>query len=243
MSRVLNLAVVAAATLIIANSKADAAVVDITEGSTSGCTLTNGNTYVIQNSVEFSNSEAGGSGISVADNATVVLYVPAGVTLTAVGAHGSGRMGGGAGIRVPETSTLIITGEGMVNATGGNAGDGADGEDGLVGSAQNSGSGMSVSGVGGSGGAGGGGSGAAIGGSGGAGGEGGEGGRAAVSGDNISGNNGNDGNPGAESERMGSVYVLGKISIETRSGMSGMGGVAGSFAPRKYSSVSPGWKW
>ena len=79
MNRVLNLAVVAAATLIIANSKADAAVVDITEGSTSGYTMTDGNTFVVKNSVAFSNTTAGGSGMSVADNATVVLYVPAGV--------------------------------------------------------------------------------------------------------------------------------------------------------------------
>ena len=127
MSRVLNFVVVAATALIIASTKADAAVVNITEGSMSGYTMTDGNTYVVKNSVEFSNSTAGGSGMSVADNATVVLYVPAGVTLTATGAHGSDRIGGGAGIRVPETATLIITGEGTVNATGGNAGNGADG--------------------------------------------------------------------------------------------------------------------
>ena len=109
-------------------AKINAAVITITEGSTTGYTMTDGNTYVVQNSVSFSNSTAGGSGMSVADGATVVLYVPAGVVLTATGANGSGQIGGGAGIHVPETATLVITGEGTVNATGGNAGDGDDGE-------------------------------------------------------------------------------------------------------------------
>ena len=93
------------------SSRVDAAVVNITEGSTSGYTMTDGNTYVVKNSVEFSNSTAGGSGMSVADNATVVLYIPAGITLTAIGAHGSGQIGGGAGILVPETATLDCFGE------------------------------------------------------------------------------------------------------------------------------------
>ncbi|MBP3407471.1 MAG: hypothetical protein J6N18_15360, partial [Kiritimatiellae bacterium] len=127
MNRVLNFAVVAAATLIIASTKADAAVVNITDGSTTGYTMTDGNTYVIQNSVEFSYSTEGGSGMSLEDYATVVLYIPAGVTLTTTGANGSGRIGGGAGIRVPETATLVLTGEGTGNATGGTAGDGAKG--------------------------------------------------------------------------------------------------------------------
>ena len=83
-------------------------VVNITQGSTTGYELTDGNTYVIQNSVEFSNSTAGGSGMSVADGATVVIYIPKDVTLTAIGANGSGQIGGGAGIRVPETATLVI---------------------------------------------------------------------------------------------------------------------------------------
>lgn len=117
----------AAFAAITATSQLGAAVVNITQGSTSGYTMTDGNTYVVQNSVSFSNSTAGGSGMTVADNATVVLYVPAGVTLTAKGGNGSGQTGGGAGIRVPSTATLIITGEGSVNATGGNAGNGANG--------------------------------------------------------------------------------------------------------------------
>ena len=78
-------------------ARINAAVITITEGSTTGYTMTDGNTYVVQNSVSFSNFTAGGSGMSVADGATVVLYVPAGVVLTATGANGSGQIGGGAG--------------------------------------------------------------------------------------------------------------------------------------------------
>ena len=108
-------------------------VIHITESSSSGYTMTDGNTYVVDNSVSFSNETVGGSGITIADNATVVVFVPADVTLTATGANGSGQIGGGAGIRVPETATLIITGEGCVNSVGGNAGNGEDGCDGGVG--------------------------------------------------------------------------------------------------------------
>lgn len=98
MNRVLRAVAVAIFSVCVASWQLQADVINITEGSTTGYTMTDGNTYVIQNSVEFSNSTAGGSGMSVEDNATVVLYIPAGVTLTATGAHGSGRIGGGAGI-------------------------------------------------------------------------------------------------------------------------------------------------
>ena len=128
MNRVLSAVAVAIFSVCVVSWQLQAGVVNITQGSTSGYTMTDGNTYVIQNSVSFSNSTAGGSGMSVADNATVVLYIPAGVTLTARGANGSGRTGGGAGIRVPETAMIVITGEGTVNAIGGNAGNGENGE-------------------------------------------------------------------------------------------------------------------
>ena len=130
MNRVFVIAVMAAFGVCAFNRQLNAEVINITEGSTSGYTMTDGNTYVIQNSVSFSNSTAGGSGMTVANNATVVIYVPTNVTLTAIGANGSGRTGGGAGIRVPETATLIITGEGTVNATGGNAGNAGNGGNG-----------------------------------------------------------------------------------------------------------------
>ena len=121
--------------------------------------------------------------MTVADNAIVVLYIPTNVTLTAIGANGSGQTGGGAGILVPETATLVITGEGTVNATGGNAGNGENGANGANGEqvsielVQANGSslvsGKGSSGAGGMGGNGGGGAGAGIGQQGGRGGAGG----------------------------------------------------------------------
>ena len=245
MNRVLNFVVVVMSAVIMTSNQVDAVVVNITEGSTSGYTMTDGNTYVIQNSVSFSNSTAGGSGMTIEDGATVVIYVPAGVTLTATGANGSGRTGGGAGILVPETATLVITGEGTVNATGGNAGNGGDGADGLVGSLQtkkNSGGyskgyGKGSSGVGGAGGAGGGGAGAGIGGCGGHGGTGGSGGAARVVSSyamyyDFSGN-GNSGSQGVSGESggaMGICYVVGTAIVIANSGDSGAAGSAGGIA-------------
>ena len=63
MNRVLNIAAAALAMLWL-NAPLFAEVINITESSTTGYTLTDGNTYVIQNSVTFSNSTAGGSGMS-----------------------------------------------------------------------------------------------------------------------------------------------------------------------------------
>ena len=51
MNRVLNSAVVAMSAVIMASSRIDAAVVNITQGSMSGCAMTDDNTYVIQESV------------------------------------------------------------------------------------------------------------------------------------------------------------------------------------------------
>ena len=244
MNRVLNFAVVAMSAVIMTSSRVDAAVVNITQGSMSGYTMTDGNTYVIQNSVSFSNSTAGGSGMTVEDGATVVIFVPSNVTLTAMGANGSGQTGGGAGILVPETSTLIITGEGTVNASGGNAGDGGNGGDGLVGSLATKyngqykqGTGKGSSGIGGSGGDGGGGAGAGIGGTGGYGGSGGNGGVAKVissyvtyqnfPGDGNAGTKGTSGEPG---RAMGYCYVIGSTVVIASNGNSGVAGRAGSIA-------------
>lgn len=202
---ILTIAIAAFWAIGIAGHSLNAAVVNITEGSTTGYTMTDGNTYVVQNSVMFSNSAVGGSGMSVEDGATVVLYVPQGVTLTVNGANGEGRIGGGAGIRVSNTATLVITGEGRIVAGGGKAGDGAAGLDGGSGGYRY----HPYGGSGGSGGDGGGGSGAGIGGCGGLGGL----------ASNGSGGNG---------EPMGNVYVLGSITIEAVSGSSGQPGVVGS---------------
>lgn len=231
MNRVLSFAVVTMSAVIMTSSRVEAAVVDITQGSTIGYTMTDGNTYVIQNSVSFSNTTAGGSGISVEDGATVVVYVPTGVALTATGANGSGQTGGGAGIRVPETSTLVITGEGTVNASGGNAGDGGDGGDGEEGYKRTrylgDGSTYQIwySGNSGAGGRGGGGAGAGIGGSGGLGGNCGY--------CNIYSKEGKSGGDGAS---MGNVYILGSMKINAYVGLSGVAGACG----HKMSTYSSG---
>ena len=243
MNRVLKAVAVAIFSVCVVSWQLQAGVVNITQGSTSGYTMTDGNTYVIQNSVSFSNSTAGGCGMSVADNATVVLYIPAGVTLTARGANGSGQIGGGAGIRVPQTASLIITGEGTINVTGGNAGNGGNGANGLEGSLSTTyddnhkPKAMGSSGVGGTGGDGGGGAGTGIGGSGGRGGDGGSGGMARVvssftSGTSFCGNGnvGSNGVSGGSGTDMGACYALGMMKVIANCGNSGASGAAGSIA-------------
>lgn len=216
-------------------SVALADVVNISSGSSSGYTMSNGNTYVINNSVSFSNSTAGGNGITVADNATVVIYVPTNVTLTAKGANGSGQTGGGAGIYVPSTATLVITGEGTVNATGGNAGNGAKGSGGGNGELTYKGSRTysQYLGNGGKGGAGGGGSGSGIGGNGGTGGSGGSGGSrigiASVSSEIFhNGNPGEAGSKGGTATSMGKVFAIGNIIINAVEGNAANSGAAGA---------------
>ena len=244
MNRVLNFAVVAASALIMVNAKADAAVIDISEGSTSGYTMTDGNTYVIQNSVTFSNVTAGCSGISVESNATVVIYVPKGVTLTAIGANGKERTGGGAGICVPSNATLIVTGEGIVVAIGGNAGNGGKG---VYGTAGDNGSTWVQGGKGGAGGTGGGGAGAAIGGMGGVGGISGNGAAKyfcalnSVYDEYNGANNGGDGGEGDVSGSMGRVFLIGRILVQCTGGDEGANGNAGvgSSIVRRLNAANP----
>lgn len=205
MNRILNFAVVAMSSVIITSSRVDAAVVNITEGSMSGYTMTDGNTYVIQDSVSFQNAY-GGIGMRVANDATVVVFVPSNVTLTVKGAGGHYETAGKAGICVPETATLVITGEGTVIATGGSAGNGSKGANGSNGSVRSIGG--ARWGDGGAGGKGGGGGGAGIGGCGGSGGA--------------------SGSKGANGEPMGNVYVLGSVRIVSSEGERGVYGSAGS---------------
>ena len=250
MNRVLKSASIAVvAIMFLSICQLQAGVVNITQGSTSGYTMTDGNTYVVQNSVTFSNLTAGGSGMSVADNATVVLYVPAGITLTATGANGSGQIGGGAGIRVPQTATLIITGEGTVNAAGGNAGNGGNGAKGADGGgisyyvSPNYDAASGTSGSGGDGGAGGGGGGSGIGGDGGTGGSGGVG-ATGIAKNRVScglfgsnGGKGNAGGSGTSAGTMGNVYLIGYCNVIATSGQKGSCGSAGG-----YGSLKEGYK-
>ena len=93
-----------------------------------GKTLRNGTVYVVPKSVTLTRTTPY-TALYVENNATTVLYIPYGVTLTVNGGDASGTEGAGAGIRLNEGSTLVIAGEGTLNVTGGNAANGANGGD------------------------------------------------------------------------------------------------------------------
>jgi hypothetical protein len=146
----------------------------LTDGSQTGMTLGEaGKTTYYYTMIDrfFTNSNAGGSGLTILG--TVYLYIPSGKTITCTGAHASGTTGGGAGIELTAGNTLYLLGSGTVNATGGNA---ANGGNGAGGGHATYGDEWVRSGDGGRGGDGGGGAGAGIGTRGGTGGAGGAGG-------------------------------------------------------------------
>ena len=101
----------------------------ITEGSTTGFELKD-NYYYVSENLTFTNVNGGagqGSGMFVQATKHVRLYIPKGVTLTAVGADADGQSGAGAGILLPSGTTLTILGEGTLVARGGNAANGGNG--------------------------------------------------------------------------------------------------------------------
>ncbi len=100
----------------------------LSNGSSTGYTLSSGHYYVTE-SVTFSNDRCQ-SGLTIASGATVYLYIPQGVTLTATGGNASGVTGAGAGIELPQNSTLYLMGKGKVVARGGNAANGSNGYNG-----------------------------------------------------------------------------------------------------------------
>ena len=209
----------------------------LTEGSTTGQTIgtTGATTYLhVTGNLTFSNTTAGGSGLTILG--TVYLYVPEGVTLTCTGANADGQTGAGAGIELTEGNTLYLLGSGTLNATGGNAADGSNGGDG--GDAYlNYENDYLYSGTGGNGGNGGGGAGAGIGTRGGNGGAGGAGGlRHERSGAGTwsvaDGNNGSAGSAGTSAGAVGQLYRLQSlVNLNAKGGSignrSGAGGSAG----------------
>ena len=203
----------------------------LSEGSSGGKTLSSGH-YYVTNSVTFSNSNTSGSGLSIAGGATVHLYIPKGITLTAKGAHASGWDGAGAGILLPYGSTLYLEGGGTVEATGGNAADGGDGIDGQDASFSKS-SDKGYAGGGGYGGVGGGGAGAGIGTRGGNGGAGGNGPAGYYHNNDKNGTAGGAGGTGGTAGEMGSLYVdqSSGLTVKARGGKAakrnGKGGSAG----------------
>ena len=214
----------------------------ITEGSTTGFELKDANYYVTEDLI-FTNTISGpgqGSGMYVQAGRTVTLYIPAGVTLTAIGANAYETTGAGAGILLPEGSTLNIVGAGKLVAKGGNAANGAAGKKG--GPAYVDGDSweafflgdQNYPGVGGWGGHGGGGAGAGIGT---AGGNGGAGGTQIADNDENRPHGGDDedvpgvpGNPGADgttATAMGTINFQSTITTDISGGAAGIGGASG----------------
>ena len=213
----------------------------ITEGSTTGYELKDANYYVTED-LTFTNTISGpgqGSGMYVQEGKTVTLYIPAGVTLTAIGADAYGIQGAGAGILLPSGTTLNIIGAGTLVATGGNAANGQDGSRGTNGRLDDE----SVDtwflgkkilcGLGGHGGYGGGGAGAGIGT---AGGQGGAGASAPATasesnadweGGDLPGVVGVAGGEGGTAAAMGTLNIEATITQNINGGAMGTGGAAG----------------
>ena len=202
----------------------------LTESSTTGHTLGSaGNTtYLYADSdLNFTNSNAGGSGLTILG--TVYLYLPEGVTLTCTGANANGATGAGAGIELASGNTLYLLGGGTINATGGNAANGGNGGNGdhsyFVYDS------YCQPGNGGNGGNGGGGAGAGIGTRGGNGGNGGSG--ATAKRDESEGTNigvaGSAGNAGTTAGAMGNLYVVTSfVNLNASGGSAGSGGSGGA---------------
>ena len=201
---------------------------EILEGSSNGYALSTGRYYITKD-LTFSNNKIGGSGISINSDATVHIYVPQGVTFTAIGHDASGQDGAGAGILLPQGSTLFLEGNGTVVAKGGRAANGGNGGNGTDGTKTNF---HMRGGHGGSGGDGGGGAGAGIGTSGGTGGKGANG----VTSrsechytSNQEGVAGNQGNRGGNAAAMGTLFVYsGGVQVNATGGDKGSGGSGGS---------------
>ena len=181
--------------------------VHLASGSSMGKTLGAAGTttyYYTAFDRTFTNSNAGGSGLTILG--TVYLYIPSGKTITCTGAHASGTTGAGAGIELTEGNTLYLIGRGSLVATGGNATNGTNGTNG--GNAYFNTQTWVRSGDGGRGGNGGGGGGAGIGTRGGTGGTGGAGGAGKQEDYNeTTGNVGSNGQNGGTAAAMGTLYI------------------------------------
>ena len=201
----------------------------LTEGSTTGHTLGSaGNTtyYYPTGNLNFTNSNAGGSGLTILG--TVYIYVPDGVTITCTGANATAPTGAGAGIELASGNTLYLLGGGSINATGGNAANGGNGGNG--GNADFSYDSWVKVGGGGNGGNGGGGAGAGIGTRGGNGGTGGNGAaeRTYTDWSEHNGIDGSNGNGGGTAGAMGNLYVVTSfVHLTATGGAAGTNGGSG----------------
>lgn len=227
--------------------------VAITSSTPANTILQDGVVYNVSRNVTIPQGTAGQSGLQVAQGAQVVINIKAGATLNVTGANAdaSKNFAGMPGILVPETSTLVIVGEGTLIAKGGNGSNGLSGENGEDAGGRPAGvtsdntnrrftysysdAFPNYGGYGGAGGDGGYGAGAGIGGAGGQGGKGGarrERGGISIS---YSGLEGNAGGAATKSGGMGKVYVLGNVdaskttlSVTSTAGNAGSVGSAGT---------------
>lgn len=203
----------------------------LNSGSTTGQTLgTAGTTtyYYADANLMFTNSNAGGSALTIVG--LVYLYVPEGVTVTCTGANADGVHGAGAGIELPAGNTLYLFGGGTVNATGGNAAGGGNGEKGKDASCKWDDMEWAWVGGGGFGGNGGGGAGAGIGTRGGTGGAGGSAPASEVyyttwTENGVPGSAGSDGQTAGD---MGALCVFEGITVKAKGGSQGWRGTGGA---------------
>lgn len=224
---------------------------------TAGQELANNTIYLVTENTNITAANDQ-NGLKVAAGAKTVLYIAGGVTLTVKGGGSVyNTKGGKAGILLPASSTLTITGQGTLIVYGGDGCAASNGGDGMPGKGLAAGNDFgdlsSVTfwgGAGGSGGNGGSGGGAAIGtdgGAGGAGGSGALGGSAAntevgsqawVCGNtNKTGNTivdfirnpsaGGNGSDGTGSSKMGKLFIVGDVTVQAEGGDGGAKGQAG----------------
>ena len=193
--------------------------------------------YFATGDCSFTNSNAGGSGLTILG--TVHIFIASGQTITCTGTDADGATGGGAGIELTEGNTLYLIGSGKLVATGGNAANGGNGQNGRDASGTADRSWYDVlSGDGGRGGDGGGGAGAGIGTHGGNGGAGGAGGARVsytLNGENrLSGNIGNNGDNGGTAADMGTLYIyqIPALTTEIHGGSGGTSSANGGAGGR-----------
>ena len=203
----------------------------LSAGSTTGKTLGTANAttyYYADANLSFTNSMAGGSGLTILG--TVYLYVPQGVTVTCTGANANGATGGGAGIELTAGNFLNLLGSGSVNATGGNAANGGNGTNGSVASCEWDNMKWAWVGGNGHGGNGGGGAGAGIGTRGGTGGAGGNAPEPEIYYTTWTENGvaGSAGSSGQTADAKGELHVSKDITINATGGSQGSAGTAGT---------------
>lgn len=214
-----------------------------------GTYLMRSNTYIVKDNLTYNMQAKGytGSALKVADNTTSKLIIPEGVTFTLWGSNAAEGKPAYPAIELPESSTLIIEGDGRLIVHGGsglNKTNGASGENGYHDHGV-----WDVtfrSGFGGKGGRGSYGNAAGIGTPGGIGGAGGN----APAGhyddhtlqidkaDNPS-YKGGDGGDGRSSADMGRLYVLGNVQIESYIG--GLAYPAGSYVEEVSAKAGSNW--